>query len=189
MLTLTHTPHHTPRAAGILDGYHADITRTWPISGTFTPPQRALYQLVLDVQKAMIALCRPAAPSDAPGHHPMSLNELQRRTHAALRTGVQELLGRAVSLPEMDRLYPHHVSHFVGLSLHDTPGVSKDVPLAPGMVVTVEPGLYIPDEVEYGPFRGMGVRIEDVVAVGEAGPILLTVEAVKEVVDVESAMR
>lgn len=87
-------------------------------------------------------------------------------------------------------MYPHHVGHWIGLDLHDTETISRNIKLRKGMTVTVEPGLYIPDSLEYPPkFRGIGIRIEDDVAVGckmSGGPIVLTAEAPKEVDDIEA---
>ena len=92
----------------------------------------------------------------------------------------------------MDTLYPHHIGHYIGLDLHDTPTMSKGLKLEKGMIVTIEPGLYIPNSPEYpAEYRGIGIRIEDDVAVGNAatgGPIVLTAEAPKEIEDIEAVM-
>ena len=89
-------------------------------------------------------------------------------------------------------LYPHHVGHWIGLDLHDTNSISKNVKLRKGMALTVEPGLYIPDTLNYpADFRGIGIRIEDDIVVGDnisGGPLILTSEAPKEVADIEAIM-
>lgn len=91
---------------------------------------------------------------------------------------------------EMNELYPHHVSHYLGLDVHDTPSISRSAPLREGMVVTVEPGIYIPKSVMYPTeFQGIGIRIEDDVHISQKGPVVLSVEAPKEVADIESLMR
>ncbi|KAK0628808.1 peptidase M24, structural domain-containing protein [Bombardia bombarda] len=149
-------------AGGEYGTYIADITRTWPVSGRFSPAQRDLYEAVLSVQRMGVALCRADAN--------VSLDQIHRATEAGLR----EELGRlgfdlgGKGGNAMDVLFPHHVGHYVGLDVHDVPGYGRSVPLRKGHCVTVEPGVY------------------DSVCVDETGPINLTVEAVKEVVDIEA---
>ena len=122
----------------------------------------------------------------------VSLNMLQDETFDLLREECSKLFKRSVSTQEMERLYPHHVGHWIGLDLHDTETVSRNTKLKPGMTLTVEPGLYIPNEPQYPEdFRGIGIRIEDDVAVGKTiaeGPLVLTAEAPKEVEDIEAVM-
>ena len=93
----------------------------------------------------------------------------------------------------MNRLYPHYIGHYIGLDVHDSPSASRNIKLRNGMVITVEPGLYIPDLDTYPvEFRGIGVRIEDNIAIGNektGGPINLTVEAPKEISDIEMLMQ
>lgn len=173
-------------AGGEYGTYIADITRTWPAgpTGKFTPAQRDLYEAVLRVQRAGVALCRAAGDDGGGG---LSLDGLHRATESALRTELAAL-GFDVRGPgRLEALFPHHVGHYVGLDVHDCPGYGRDVALRPGHCVTVEPGVYVPDDDRYpAHFRGMGVRIEDSVCVDEAGPLVLTMEAVKEVVDIEA---
>jgi intermediate cleaving peptidase 55 len=88
----------------------------------------------------------------------------------------------------MNKLYPHHVGHYLGLDVHDTSSISRSKVLENGMCITIEPGLYIPDEDVYGEFRGIGIRIEDDVAVTSDGPLVLSVEAPKEICDIEAVM-
>ncbi|RKP14526.1 peptidase M24, structural domain-containing protein [Piptocephalis cylindrospora] len=161
-------------------GYCSDITRTWPVNGTFTSPQRDLYEAVLAVQKRCIKMCTE--------EQAISLDEIH---NASVKATVQELanLGwttnRSVSVER--RLYPHHVGHFLGLDVHDTPNIGRHLPLKAGCVVTIEPGLYVPDEPQFPKaFRGIGIRIEDDVVVGPTKPFILSAWAPKEVADLEA---
>jgi Xaa-Pro aminopeptidase len=115
--------------------YAADVTRTLPASGRFTPRQREIYDLVLQAQKEAAALIRPGA----------TINEIHGRA--------KEVLAEA----GYEKFFTHGTSHFLGLDVHDTsmPGrAQRDWPFEPGVVLTVEPGIYLPEE-------GLGVRIED----------------------------
>jgi intermediate cleaving peptidase 55 len=122
----------------------------------------------------------------------LSLNDLQKETAKLLREECGRLFGRQISHYELEILYPHHVGHWIGLDLHDTHSISKNTKLKKGMTLTIEPGLYIPDSLNFPEaFRGIGVRIEDCIAVGNdftGGPIVLTAEAPKEVDDIEQIM-
>jgi intermediate cleaving peptidase 55 len=159
-------------------GYVTDITRTWPVSGKFTPAQRDLYTLLLDVQRTCIALCRVSSS--------ISLDKLHQIATSALRDGLQDL-GFDVTGDAMQTLFPHHVGHYLGLDVHDSPGYPRSRPLARGMVVTVEPGIYVPDDERWPAWaRGIGMRIEDSVCVDDESPFVLTTEAVKEIVDIEA---
>ncbi|KAJ3181574.1 hypothetical protein HDU85_003516 [Gaertneriomyces sp. JEL0708] len=166
-------------------GYPADITRSWPVNGKFTTEQRNLYQAILKVQKHCIDKCTESAN--------VSLDELQNETFEMLRDECSTLFQRNISVQEMTSLYPHHVGHYLGLDLHDTGCITRTRKLEEGMVVTIEPGLYIPNTPAYpAGYRGIGMRIEDDVAVGGpstgGSPIVLTAEAPKEVADIEAVM-
>lgn len=172
-------------AGGEYGTYIADITRTWPISGRFTAAQRDLYEAVLRVQRSSVSLCRAAGG--------LSLDQIHRITSDGLRKELAKLGfdfgfsfggggGDALST-----LFPHHVGHYVGLDVHDTPSVPRHIPLQVGHCVTVEPGIYVPDDTRWPEhFRGLAVRIEDSICVGDENPHILTTEAVKEVVDIEA---
>lgn len=190
-------------------GYIADITRTWPVSGQFDGPQRDLYSAVLDAQKRAVKLVRESHNADAT----WSLDDVHNATEKLLVDNLVQIgfdRGALTTAPRafggvvggvaagISTLFPHHVGHHVGLDVHDCPGLSRALPLKPGMCVTVEPGIYVPEDDDRWPaaFRGVGVRVEDCVCVlpkeevGEnGGPLVLSVEAVKEVVDIEALRR
>ncbi|KAH6842982.1 peptidase M24, structural domain-containing protein [Chaetomium sp. MPI-CAGE-AT-0009] len=192
---MIHYTHNTARlragetvlvdAGGERGGYVTDITRVWPVSGRFSPAQRDLYAAVLRVQRASVALCNAGSG--------LSLDEIHRATEAALQ-GELERLGFEFGAGLMARrgdvmgtLFPHHVGHYVGLDVHDVPGYPRSTPLKAGHCVTIEPGIYVPDDERFPEhFRGLAVRIEDSVCVDEEEPLVLTPEAVKEVEDIEA---
>lgn len=172
-------------AGGEYGTYISDITRTWPASGRFSPPQRDLYLAVLNAQRAAVAMCRADAD--------VTLDGLHRVAENALRDQLRQLgfdnLGGGISggRGAMDALFPHHVGHYVGLDVHDTPGYPRSTRLREGHCITIEPGIYVPEDDRFpAAFRGLGIRIEDSVCVGEKAPIVLTAEAVKEIDDVEA---
>ncbi len=164
-----------------LEGYASDVTRTFPASGRFTRPQRRLYDAVLAAQRAAIAAVRPGAAWDAP-------HEAAREVllDALLDAGI--LRGRRPALKKKNaaqRFALHHTSHWLGLDVHDR-GRYRDEAgaarkLEPGMVLTVEPGLYVRADEKGVPkeYRGLGIRIEDDVLVTEAGARVLTEAAPK----------
>jgi intermediate cleaving peptidase 55 len=164
-------------AGGQYGGYVSDITRTWPINGKFTPAQRDLYEAVLTVQRSCIRECRQDAHT--------SLELLHQKAEGELKEELKQI-GFDMSSNAINTLLPHHLSHYVGLDLHDCIGYSKKATLKAGHCLTVEPGVYVPFDDRFPKhFQGMGIRIEDSVCVGE-GPLVLTAEAVKEVVDIEA---
>lgn len=140
---------------GEYSGYASDITRTLPVGGRFTPRQREIYKMVLGAQNAALKAARPGASlaREGPG-------SLHRIAVEYLEEEGKRLLGESLS-----QYFIHRLGHHVGLSVHD-PG-DRSVPLAPGMVITIEPGVYIPEE-------SLGVRIEDMVLITEDGHELLT---------------
>ncbi|KAL9113820.1 MAG: hypothetical protein Q9187_007558 [Circinaria calcarea] len=165
-------------AGGEYGGYITDITRTFPPSHKFTPSQSDLYNAILAVQRTCISLCRADAN--------ITLDKLHEIAETALKDNLVGL-GFDMSGKAIETLFPHHLSHYIGLDVHDTPGYSRKEPLKPGHCVTVEPGIYVPDTDRWPKhFRGMGIRIEDSIAVQEEHPFVLTTEAVKEVIDIEA---
>ncbi|KAF5871528.1 putative metallopeptidase family m24 protein [Botrytis fragariae] len=165
-------------AGGQYGGYITDITRTWPINGKFTDAQKDLYEALLKVQRSSVALCRESSN--------MTLDKI----HAVTRNGLTDQLkqlGFDMSGNAIDTLFPHHVGHYIGLDVHDTPGYSRSNLLKEGHCITIEPGVYVPNDERWpAHFRGMGIRIEDSVCIQEDSPLVLTTEAVKEVVDIEA---
>lgn len=160
-------------AGGEYGGYITDITRTWPVSGTFTSAQKDLYNAVLTAQRHCISLCRVTAS--------VSLDQIHEACNASLKDSLSQL-GFDVSGKTLETLFPHHIGHYIGLDVHDTGGHPRHTKLQARQCVTIEPGLYIPCTDAYPErFRGIGLRIEDSVCVQEEHPLVLTTEAVKEV--------
>ncbi len=138
-------------------GYSADITRTYPVSGKFSSRQREIYQIVLDAQKAGLAQVKPGT----------TMGDVHRAAMAHIRAR------------GYDKFFIHGTSHHIGLDVHDVGSTSR--PLEPGMVITVEPGIYIPEEQ-------LGVRIEDDVLVTVTGYRMLS-QFPKEIGEIEGLMR
>jgi len=153
---------------GEYGGYAADITRTLPANGKFTPRQREIYDIVLGAQNAAIAAVKPGAVLyGGPG-------SLQDIAMEYINTHGHDNEGRTLG-----QYYPHGVSHHLGLDVHD-PG-DRGRPLEPGMVVTVEPGIYIPEE-------NLGVRIEDDILVTKDGHQILTARLPRTADEIEKIM-
>jgi len=168
--------------------YTADISRTWPASGRFTAPQRRVYDAVLATQKSAIAMVRPGVTIDEIHDHC-----IKQLTEAMIELGL--LTGKPeerITDQSFRKYYMHGTSHWLGLDVHDVGAYTRDGkarPLEPGMVITVEPGLYIAANATDAPaeLRGIGVRIEDDVAITPGGHDVLTAACPKEVEDVERA--
>ncbi|KAJ1868366.1 aminopeptidase [Coemansia sp. RSA 989] len=163
--------------------YASDITRTFPVSGRFSEPQRDLYSAVLNVQEQMIRLCHASS-----GY---SLNEIHRSSTSALITELKQIGFHTSERDVETRLYPHHVAHYLGLDVHDTVDMARSQVLKPNMVVTIEPGLYVPYDDRFPKaFRGIGIRIEDNIVVGrsEAETENLSTSAPKSIADIERCM-
>jgi len=146
-------------------GYCSDVTRTWPISGNFEGAQKDVYQAVFEAHQSLLAECKPG--NTLRKLHSMSVDMLQQGLRSLACTSALQSLFISKTYR---KFYPHSVGHWLGLDTHDCPAVSHDLPMEPGVILTIEPGLYIPDEVAYGHFRGIGVRIEDDVCIQETGP-------------------
>ncbi|MFQ3788602.1 Xaa-Pro aminopeptidase [Halomonas sp. A29] len=175
--------------AGVeFDLYAGDITRTFPVGGRFDDAQRELYELVLAAQERAVAAVRPGA----------TLTELHEGVVRDLTAGLIQLglldgdVEARIEDESYKRFYLHSTSHWLGLDVHDVGDYrldGKPRPLEPGMVLTVEPGLYIPAEEDIPQrFRGIGIRIEDDVAVTADGHEVLTVEVPKQVAEIEALM-
>lgn len=167
-------------------GYVSDITRTWPVNGKFSGKQREVYEAVLDVQKACLSLCTPGVSLDHIYSSMLSLLAKQLRQLHVVPPSASE----ADAIKAARRYCPHHVGHYLGMDVHDTPDLSRSQPLQPGMVITIEPGLYFSEEDESCPerLRGIGIRIEDDVVIREHGdPLILSANTPKTISDVEQA--
>uniref|UniRef100_A0A182JGR5 Aminopeptidase P N-terminal domain-containing protein n=1 Tax=Anopheles atroparvus TaxID=41427 RepID=A0A182JGR5_ANOAO len=142
-------------------GYTSDITRTWPVDGKFSDPQRVLYEVLQQVQLELLGCLQQAGGE--------TLDQLFDTMCTKIGQYLQEikLIPAALGGLELYRtaykFCPHHVSHYLGMDVHDTPSVPRSIRLRPGMVCTVEPGIYISRERTDVPpeFRGLGLRIED----------------------------
>ncbi len=172
-----------------LDGYAADITRTFPVGGRYSGAQREVYELVLAAQRAAIAEVRPGNGWNAP--HDAAVKVLaQGMLDLKLLSGS---LDAVLEKEAYKRFYMHRTGHWLGLDVHDA-GEYKHAgqwrSLAAGMTLTVEPGLYIraADDVPER-LRDIGVRIEDDVLVTQAGCEVLTAAAPKDVAEIEALMR
>lgn len=171
-----------------LHGYAADITRTFPVSGRFSAPQKQIYQLVLDAQLAAFAQVKPG-------------NTMQTISDAAIKVLTQGLiklglLSGSLALNLQKQLYReyfmHGIGHWLGLDVHDVghyKQAGEDRPLQAGMVLTIEPGLYIAEDADVDEqWRGVGIRIEDNVLVTEHGYDNLTKDTPKQITDIELLM-
>jgi Xaa-Pro aminopeptidase len=155
--------------AGSYGGYTSDITRTLPVNGRFTPRQREIYEIVLGAHNAALAAAKPGVylgRRGAKGLHEIAYDYIN--THG------QDLHGKPLG-----QYFIHGLSHSIGLNVHDPFDYNK--PLEPGMVVTIEPGLYIPEE-------RIGVRIEDDILITENGYELLTRRLPRTVAEIEKLM-
>jgi len=156
-------------------GYTADVTRTIPVSGTFTPEQKALYQIVYDAQTAGIN----AAVAGA------SFTAISEATYEVVKTGLLEL-GLIQESKEYRRYLPHGIAHHIGLDVHD-PGLYEN--LAPNMVITVEPGIYVLEGSPCDPkWWNIGIRIEDDILITAEGPVNLSKDAPRSWQEIEKVM-
>jgi len=157
-------------------GYSADITRTIPVSGTFSPVQKEIYELVLKAQTAAINEVKSNVPMNVSGKKAMEV----------LGEGLMKL-GIIQEKSEVKKYCPHGISHFVGLDVHDVGSTQK---LVPGMVLTMEPGLYIPDSSTCdSKYWGIGVRIEDDLLVTESGCKVISDSAPRTIEAIETLMK
>ena len=167
-------------------GYAGDVSRSFPVRGKFSIEQGDVYDIVLAAQKKAIAAAKPGAKFD----------EVGNAARRALKDGLIALgLGKSrktVSDKVLNRFYMHRIGHFLGLDVHDVGVIKASSPsprLRPGMVITVEPGLYIPNDNDIPrALRGMGVRIEDDVLITPSGRQVLSDNAPKTRLAIEAWM-
>ncbi|QCT18287.1 Xaa-Pro aminopeptidase [Jejubacter calystegiae] len=168
-------------------GYAGDITRTFPVSGRFSAPQRAIYDIVLESLETALRLYRPGTTIQD-----VTSEVVKIMLSGLVRLGI--LQGSVEQLMEENahrRFFMHGLSHWLGLDVHDVGeyGPDRSRPLEAGMVLTVEPGLYIaPDADVPAQYRGIGIRIEDDIVITETGNQNLTDSVVKRAEDIEALM-
>lgn len=185
------------------------------MNGKFSDPQRDLYNAVLNVHRSCVSLCREDAGLSLDRLHNVAETGLRDQL-IQLGFDVSGGVGLSVFLSgfsstdhdqAMGILFPHHLGHYIGLDVHDCSGYSRGYNLKAGQCITIEPyvlmtfcdvdhannrgsGIYVPDDERWpAQFRGIGIRIEDSVCVGDDSPIVLTTEAVKEVSDLSRVVR
>ena len=171
--------------------YASDITRTFPVGGTYTPPQREVYEMVLDVQLRIIAMIRPG----------IIKKELQQMSELWLTEGLVRLgilngeVGALMEAKKHKTYFPHGIGHWLGMDVHDPcPYVDangEEIRFAAGMVLTIEPGIYIrADDMDVPQrYRGIGIRIEDNILVTEEGCENLSEGIAKSVEEIETVCR
>lgn len=169
------------------DYYASDITRTIPVNGTFTKAQKELYEMILDVEKKIIKMVRPG----------LLRSVLQSQSEKLLCEGLVGLgilrgdVKKLLKKKKHKKYYPHGIGHWMGIDVHDeSPYKNKkgeEIPLMAGMVMTIEPGIYIElnDKTVAKRFRGIGIRIEDDILVTQEGFENLSKDIFKEVSDIE----
>jgi len=148
--------------------YASDISRTYPVNGKFTERQKTLYNIVLKAHTEVIAMMKPGVP----------FADLNKKSSEVLAAGLMEI-GLIKDASELSKYYYHGVSHFLGLDVHDIG--FRDAVLEPGMVFTVEPGLYVAEEK-------IGIRIEDDILITETGHENLSKDIIRTVDDIEAFM-
>ncbi|HVF49606.1 MAG TPA: Xaa-Pro aminopeptidase [Pyrinomonadaceae bacterium] len=170
-------------------GYASDITRTFPVNGRYTPAQADIYNLVLDAQMQCIEMIKPGVTMEE-----MHQRSVEVLTGGMVRLGLLE--GEPAKLIEEEKykkFYMHRLGHYLGMDVHDVGRYIIDGeyrPIQAGMVMTVEPGLYVAQDATDIPdqYRGIGVRIEDDVLVTDDGYRVLTHEAPKQIEEIEQLM-
>ncbi len=157
-------------------GYTADITRTIPVSGQFSPEQKKIYELVLTAQEEAMKICKPGT----------SFQELNNVTRTVVNKGLKEL-GILKDENEKNKYYPHGCCHHIGLDVHDRG--TRDV-LLENMTITIEPGIYIPENSNCDKqWWGIAVRIEDDFLITQNGYELLSKLGPRTVKEIEETMK
>ncbi|KAI9912352.1 hypothetical protein PsorP6_005492 [Peronosclerospora sorghi] len=174
----------------VAGGYASDITRTWPVGGKLSAAQVMLYEFVLDVQKKCIDHLRRSIKSK----ESISLNDLHDYSVDIMMKQMLELgimkdrSASASAMREFQKYNPTYIGHYLGMDVHDTPHITRNMPLVPGMVITVEPGIYLPKTDVDLPeeFRGIGIRIEDDVVITSTGIEIMTSKVPKKLKEMEA---
>ena len=171
-----------------LDGYASDITRSFPVGGRFSGPQRDIYEMVLAAQAAAIEQVKPGRQWEDP--HDAAVRILAQ---GMIDLGLCEgSVDSVIESGDYRRFYMHRTGHWLGMDVHDAGDYKRDgewLKLKPGMVLTVEPGCYVrPGEGVPEKFWNIGVRIEDDALVTPSGCEIITAAAPKKISDIESLM-
>jgi Xaa-Pro aminopeptidase len=169
------------------DYYSSDITRTIPVNGKFNEAQKELYEMVLDVEKEIIGMIKPN----------VLRSDLQKKSEELLCMGMVKLgilqgsVKKLLKKKAHKKYYPHGIGHWMGLDVHDDcpykTKKSKEIPLKAGMILTIEPGIYLDKNDKNIPkkYRGIGIRIEDDILVTKDGCENLSKDIKKEIEDIE----
>ena len=170
-------------------GYASDITRTFPINGRYSPAQREIYELVLKAQMSCVEMVRPGVTHDELKHHSIEVLT-EGMVELGLLQGEPEQL---IKDKKYEKFYMHGLGHMLGIDVHDVGAYyhgKESRALEPGVVMTVEPGLYIAPDTKDVPekYLGIGVRIEDDVLCTNNGPRVLTNKVPKNPDEIESLM-
>jgi len=168
------------------ENYACDVTRTWPVNGRFTSEQRALYDVVLRAQRAAIDRLRPGESTAA--FHEAALRAV---AEGLVDLGlIAESAETAIESGRVRTFFPHGTGHYLGLDVHDAGAMRDRAGVAraiePGMVLTVEPGIYVRPACADARFAGIGIRVEDDVLCTEGDPVILTQAIPKDVADLEA---
>ncbi len=170
-----------------LEGYASDITRTWPVSGAYTAEQRAVYEIVLEAQRAAIDTMEPGVAILGPHHAAVGVITRGLKRIGLLKGKVSDLVRDGA----YREFFMHRTSHWLGMDVHDVGDYEaggEPRKLEPGMCCTVEPGIYVAPDNSNAPkaFRGIGIRIEDDVAVTDSGHEVLTGALPKDPDEIEA---
>ncbi|PWA43088.1 metallopeptidase M24 family protein [Artemisia annua] len=163
-----------------LHGYVSDLTRTWPPCGSFSGVQKELYSLVLETNKECIELCKPGT----------SIQRIHNYSVDKLSRGLKEIgILKDNRLLSYHQLNPTNIGHYLGMDVHDCSKIGYDRTLKPGVVITIEPGIYIPSNFDCAQrYQGNGIRIEDEVLITESGYEVLTGSLPKEINHIETLL-
>ena len=160
--------------------FSADVTRCYPVDGVFSPKSKDIYAIVLEANKRAIAQCRPGS----------NIEKVHEAAKGVLADGLESI---GLKSADIDKFYMHRTSHWLGMDVHDVGRYQhngKPFAFEPGMVLTVEPGLYFNSDFSgiNTPFDGIGVRIEDDILITENGHEVLSSNIPKEMDEIESRM-
>ncbi|KAK2991770.1 hypothetical protein RJ640_015504, partial [Escallonia rubra] len=163
-----------------LHGYVSDLTRTWPPCGKFSDVHAELYDLILETNKECVKLCKPGT----------SIRHIHNYSVDKLHRGLKEIGILKDDRPQSyHRLNPTSIGHYLGMDVHDCSSIGYDRTLKPGVVITIEPGVYIPSHFPCPErYQGIGIRIEDEVLITDSGYEVLTGSLPKEIKHIESLL-